>query len=51
MQVTYELIEVSGGTELQAVHGFVPDGISTEDNDLGWRMSLDKLRRLVEAGS
>jgi uncharacterized protein YndB with AHSA1/START domain len=49
MQVTYELTDVSGGTALQAVHEFVPDGVSAEDNELGWRMSLDKLRRLVEA--
>jgi uncharacterized protein YndB with AHSA1/START domain len=51
MQVTYALTEVSGGTELRAVHDFVPDGISAEDNELGWRLSLDKLRRLVEAGN
>jgi uncharacterized protein YndB with AHSA1/START domain len=49
MQVTYELTEVRGGTNLLAVHDFVPDGISAEDNELGWRMSLDKLRRLVDA--
>jgi uncharacterized protein YndB with AHSA1/START domain len=49
MQVTYELAEVSGGTELRAVHDFVPEGVSAADNALGWRLSLDKLRRLVEA--
>ena len=48
MQVTYELTNVSGGTNLRAVHDCVPDGVSAEDNELGWRMSLDKLRRLVE---
>jgi len=49
MQVSYVLTEESGGTTLRAVHDFVPEGVSAEDNELGWRMSLDKLRRLVEA--
>lgn len=49
MRVTYELTEDRGSTNLRAVHDFVPDGVLAEDNELGWRMSLDKLRRLVES--
>jgi uncharacterized protein YndB with AHSA1/START domain len=48
MTVTFTLTAVDGGTELVAVHENVPPGISAEDNELGWRMSLDKLKRLVE---
>ena len=45
ISLTYE-----GGTELLAVHDGVPAGISPVDNETGWRMSLDKLAALVEAG-
>jgi hypothetical protein len=27
----------------------VPPGVSPADNEMGWRMSLEKLARLVEA--
>ncbi len=37
-----------GGTELTAVHDGVPDGVAPEDNELGWRMALDRLAALVE---
>jgi uncharacterized protein YndB with AHSA1/START domain len=37
-----------GGTDLVAVHEGVPDGVRPEDNELGWRESLDRLAELVE---
>ncbi|SET18993.1 SRPBCC family protein [Geodermatophilus poikilotrophus] len=37
-----------GGTELTAVHEGVPDGVAPADNELGWRMALDRLAALVE---
>ncbi len=40
-----------GGTELTAVHDGVPDGVAPADNELGWRMALDRLAALVERGS
>jgi uncharacterized protein YndB with AHSA1/START domain len=39
-----------GGTILTGTHENVPPGINPADNDLGWRMSIDKLARLVETG-
>ena len=37
-----------GGTELTAVHDGVPGGVAPADNELGWRMALDRLAALVE---
>lgn len=37
-----------GGTDLVAVHEGVPDAVRPEDNELGWRESLDRLAELVE---
>ena len=37
-----------GGTDLVAVHKGVPDGVRPEDNEAGWRESLDRLAELVE---
>ena len=42
---------VDGGTELTAVHEGVPDGVAPADNELGWRMALDRLAALVERGA
>jgi uncharacterized protein YndB with AHSA1/START domain len=39
-----------GGTELTAVHDGVPDAVAPADNELGWRMALDRLAALVERG-
>jgi hypothetical protein len=39
---------VGGGTDLVAEHDHLPPGISVSDNDLGWRMSLEKLSALVQ---
>jgi len=49
MTVTYELHEENGGTQLHAVHDGLPPGLSPKDNELGFRMSLDKLAKLVES--
>ena len=50
MTITYRLRDVAGGTELSAEHAGVPSGIAPADNETGWRMALDRLARLVEAG-
>lgn len=50
MSITFTLTEVESGTEVLALHDNVPPGISPSDNEAGWRMSLDKLAALVEAG-
>lgn len=50
MTVTITLADADGGTDLVAVHDGLPLGVSTADNEVGWRMSLAKLAALVEAG-
>lgn len=50
MTVTFALDDADGGTEVLAVHEQVPPGVSPADNETGWRMALDKLAALVEAG-
>jgi uncharacterized protein YndB with AHSA1/START domain len=49
MLVTFTLTDANGGTDVLAVHDNVPPGVSPADNETGWRMSLEKLARLVEA--
>lgn len=49
MTITFTLAEVDGGTEVLAVHDGLPRGVSTADNETGWRMALAKLAALVEA--
>jgi hypothetical protein len=51
MTVTYTLVDVDGGTDVVGVHENLPPGVAPADNELGWRMSLDKLAELVEADS
>jgi uncharacterized protein YndB with AHSA1/START domain len=49
MTITYALADADdGGTNLVGVHENVPEGVSPEDNELGWNMSIEKLARLVE---
>jgi uncharacterized protein YndB with AHSA1/START domain len=50
MTITYTLAETDGGTSVLAVHDGLPPGLSTADNEVGWRMSLAKLAALVEVG-
>lgn len=48
MTVSFTLTDANGGTDILAVHANVPPGVSPADNETGWRMSLEKLARLVE---
>jgi hypothetical protein len=48
MKITIKLADTNGGTELIALHEGLPRGVSPEDNESGWRMSLAKLANLVE---
>jgi uncharacterized damage-inducible protein DinB/uncharacterized protein YndB with AHSA1/START domain len=50
MTVTFTLVDADGGTDVLAVHDHLPPGLSPADNETGWRMALDKLAALVEAG-
>jgi uncharacterized protein YndB with AHSA1/START domain len=48
MTLTITLADApGGGTDLRAVHDDLPPGLSAADNEVGWRMSLDKLAALV----
>ena len=48
MTVTYSLRQEGGATVVTGSHEHLPEGLSLEDNELGWRLSMDKLARLVE---
>jgi uncharacterized protein YndB with AHSA1/START domain len=50
MRITFTLTDAGGGTDVLAVHENLPPGLSPADNETGWRMALDKLAALVEAG-
>ena len=50
MMITITLADADGGTDVLAVHDGLPRGVSTADNEAGWRSSLAKLAELVEAG-
>ena len=50
MTITITLTDTDGGTDLLALHDGLPPGVSTADNETGWRMALAKLAALVEAG-
>lgn len=50
MTMTTTLSDVEGGTEIVMTHTGVPDAVPVADNELGTRMSLDNLARLVEDG-
>lgn len=49
MASTITLSDADGGTNLEAVHEGLPPGVTPADNELGWRMALSKLAKLVEA--
>jgi uncharacterized protein YndB with AHSA1/START domain len=49
MTITMTLTDAGGGTEITAVHDRLPPGLSSADNETGWRLSLAKLAALVEA--
>jgi uncharacterized protein YndB with AHSA1/START domain len=50
MTVTYALIDAGGGMDVLAAHDNLPPGLAAADNEIGWRMALDKLARFIEAG-
>jgi uncharacterized protein YndB with AHSA1/START domain len=50
MTVTISLTDAGDGTDILAVHDGLPHGVSTADNETGWRMALAKLAALVEVG-
>jgi uncharacterized protein YndB with AHSA1/START domain len=50
MTITYLLDDADDGTDITGVHEHLPPGVSPDDNELGWSMSMDKLAALVEAG-
>jgi len=49
MTITTTLADADGGTVVTAVHEGLPSGVSTADNELGWRLSLAQLAALVES--
>ena len=49
MTITITLADAGGGTDVLAVHDGLPHGLSTADNEAGWRSSLAKLATLVES--
>jgi hypothetical protein len=51
MTITYMLADADGGTDVVAVHENIPAGVAPADNELGFRMSLAKLAKLVETDS
>ena len=48
MTIRYLLTGHGGATTLTGSHEHLPAGVSPEDNEVGWRMSLAKLAALVE---
>jgi uncharacterized protein YndB with AHSA1/START domain len=48
MTITYALADADDGTELVLRYEDLPPGVSPADNELGSRMSIDKLAKLVE---
>lgn len=48
MTITITLADADGGTELVALHEGLPSGVSTVDNETGWREALARLAALVE---
>ena len=51
MTVTFTLADAGAGTVLRAVHDNLPPGLSPDDNQLGWNLSLDKLARYLASRS
>ncbi len=50
MKISYQLREEDGATVVTGLHEDMPLGLSQEQNDLGWRISMAKFARLVESG-
>jgi uncharacterized protein YndB with AHSA1/START domain len=50
MMVMFTLTDAGGGTDVLALHDTLSPGLSPADNEIGWRMALNKLAAFVEAG-
>ena len=50
MTVTTTLTDADGGTDVVVAYEGLPAGVSAADNELGTRMALENLARLVEGG-
>ena len=50
MTITITLTDADDGTNVLAVHDGLPPGLSSTDNEAGWRMSLKKLAAIVGTG-
>jgi len=48
MTITTSLVDADGGTDVEMFHDGLPPGVRPSDNDVGTRMALDRLARLVE---
>jgi uncharacterized protein YndB with AHSA1/START domain len=48
MMITITLSDADGGTDLVGLHEGLPPGVSTADNEAGWRSALERLAALVE---
>ena len=48
MTISITLADAGDGTDLVAVHEGLPRGVSTADNEAGWREALARLAVLVE---
>jgi len=49
MTVTYGLREDVDATVVTGFHERLPTGLSPQENEQGWRISMDKLAHMVEA--
>jgi uncharacterized protein YndB with AHSA1/START domain len=49
MRMTTTLTDADGGTDVLVVHEGIPDSVPAADNEMGTRMALDNLAKLVEA--
>lgn len=47
---TFTPTDADGDTDVLGVHEDLTPGVSPVDKELGWRMSLENLARLVESG-
>jgi len=45
MRITFTLVDANGCTDLRAVHEELPSGLSSADNQTGWRMALAERER------
>ncbi len=48
MTITYRLADAGLGSGLVGLHESLPPGLATNDNEVGWRMCIEKLATLVE---